>query len=282
MLSGQYKEGLEMAKKMILVDGSKCTGCKACSAACKEWNDLPTEKTSLVKSYQSMADFTPNTYTYVTFEEKYENNNMHWLMRKAQCFHCDDPSCLKACSSSAISKTDSGFVVIDQDKCIGCGYCAQFCPFHVPKIDKTTEKANKCTGCVGRVENGLEPACVKICQPGALSFGDYDTMLGIAQARLAEVKKKFPNANLYGQNGQSGTTYRYILLDTPAAYGLPENPSTDLTLYLWKDIIRPIGKIAIGGAAAAVVVGVAINALKGNYKKDSDQDQHPIKREEEM
>mgnify|MGYP000008498366 CR=1 FL=1 len=256
-----------MSEKIILVDTSKCTGCKACSAACKEWNQLPAVKTSLFKSYQTTRDFDANTYTYMTFEEKYENGQMLWLIRKAQCFHCAEAGCLKACSSDAISKTDTGFTIIDEDKCIGCGYCVTNCPFNVPRLDETTKKAKKCTGCWERVENGLEPACVAICQPGTLSFGDKEEMLQKAEKRLAELKGRYPKANIYGKDIVGGTHYLYILLDSPEAYGLPANPTVPFTLTLWKDIVRPLGAIACGGAAAAVLVGTLVNAVKGNYSK---------------
>lgn len=257
-----------MTKKMILVDTSICTGCKGCSAACKEWNDLPAEKTSLVKSYQSMVNFTPSTFTFISFDELYENGKMLWLMRKKQCFHCGDPSCMRACTSNAISKTEAGFVVIDHDKCIGCGYCTQFCPFDVPKVDKTVNKSYKCTGCVERIENDLAPACVTTCQPGALEFGDREALMAKAEKRLAELKEKYPKANIYGDEVMGGTSYVYILLEDPKKYGLPANPGTPLSLMLWKNVIKPIGVLGIGGAAAAVGVAVAINAAKGNYKKD--------------
>lgn len=260
-----------MTRKTVFIDTSKCTGCKACSVACKEWNELPAEKTQLVTSYQSQKDFTPNTWTYVTFIEKYENG-MQWLMRKAQCFHCADPACLKACSSNAIAKTDSGYVIINQDKCIGCGYCAENCPFGVPKVDSVQKKAYKCTGCVERVENNLKPACVQTCQPGALQYGDRDTLLAQAQKRLAEVQKTYSKAQLYGLQEMGGTTFVYLLLDRPETYGLPSNPAIPLSLTLWKDIVRPVGGIAVGGAAAAVVIGVLGNLLKGSYRENGNSE----------
>lgn len=256
-----------MTRKMVFVDTSKCTGCKACAVACKEWNELPAEKTKLVTSYQSQKDFTPKTWTYVTFIETYENQTMNFLMRKAQCFHCADPACLKACSSKAITRTETGYVIIDREKCIGCGYCSENCPFGVPKVDPVLKKSFKCTGCIDRVENNLKPACVHTCQPGALDFGEYDTLLGQAKKRLAEVQKTYPKAQLYGEKEMGGTTYLYLLLDNPEVYGLPANPTVPLSLTLWKDVIRPVGGIAVGGAAAAVVVGVFANFLKGAYSK---------------
>jgi formate dehydrogenase iron-sulfur subunit len=209
----------------------------------------------------------------MTFDEKYKDNKMLWLFRKSQCFHCGEPSCMKACSSKAISKTDFGFVVIDHNKCIGCGYCEQFCAFgSIPTVDKSIDKSFKCTGCVERVANNLAPSCVSTCQPGALDFGDADTMMAKAEQRLLKVKEKYPKANLYGDKLMGGTTYIYILLDSPQEYGLPVNPTTPLSLILWKDIIQPLGLLGVGGATAAVVVGVLAHTVKGDYKQDPFSD----------
>lgn len=266
-----------MSRKMVFVDTSKCTGCKGCTVACKEWNELPAEKTQLVTSYQSMKDFTPKTWTYITFTEKYENQKMNWYMRKAQCFHCAEPACLKSCSSNAISKTESGYVVINQELCIGCGYCVENCPFGVPKLDKTTKKAYKCTGCIDRVENGLTPSCVMTCQPGTLEFGERETLLAQAEKRLIEVQKTHPRARIYGETEMGGTTFVYLLLDAPEVYGLPTNPQIPLSLTLWKDVIRPVGGIAVGGAAAAVVVGVLGNLLRGGYREQAQDEKEEQK-----
>ncbi|MBP1759452.1 MAG: (4Fe-4S)-binding protein [Firmicutes bacterium] len=261
-----------MSKKMVLVDTSKCTGCKACTVACKEWNELPAEKTQLLTSYQTMKEFTPKTWTYTTFTEKYEYPKMNWYIRKAQCFHCAEPACLKSCSSNAISKTDSGYVVIEQELCIGCGYCVDNCPFGVPKLDNSRKKAYKCTGCIDRVENNLTPACVQTCQPGCLEYGERETLLPQAKKRLSEVQKTHPKARIYGETEMGGTTFVYLLLDAPEVYGLPINPTTPLSLTIWKDIVRPVGGIAVGGAAAAVFVGVFGNVLRGAYREQAQEE----------
>lgn len=255
-----------MTKKMVLVDTSLCTGCKACSVACKAWNELPAEETQLITSYQIHKDFSPKTWTYMTFTEKYEEQKMNWLTRKAQCFHCAEPWCAKACPKKAIYTTDSGYVEIDHELCVGCGYCSTNCPFHVPKVDEELHKSVKCTGCISRVENDLLPACVHTCGPGALSFGEREEMLDKAQKRLAEVQKTNPKAQLYGVKEMGGTTFVYLLMDSPEVYDLPVNPKMPLSLFLWKDIVHPVGKIAMGGAAAAVVVGVLANLVRGNYR----------------
>lgn len=253
-------------KKMVFVDTSLCTGCKACSVACKAWNDLPAEKTKLITSYQSQDKTTPTTWTYISMHEKYEEGKMYWLMFKHQCYHCAEPACMAACSSDAIHKTESGYTVIDHEKCIGCGYCVQNCPWSVPMVDETKHKSYKCTGCIDRVENGMKPACVSTCQPGALQFGERDEMLKIAKARLAEVQKTNPKANLYGENLMGGTTYIYLLQDKPEVYGVPANPTTPVSLTLWKSIIHPLGGVAVGGAVLGVAAGCFANFCLGNYR----------------
>ena len=255
-----------MTKKMVFVDTSRCTGCKACSVACKCWNELPAEKTKLITSYQSHGDFTPTTWTYMTFTEKYEDGKVNWLTRKAQCFHCAEPWCLKACPQKAIYQTETGFVEIDRNKCVGCGYCTTNCPYGVPKVDPDLKKSVKCYGCINRVESNLLPSCVHTCGPEALSFGDRDKMMVKAETRLAEIQKTNPKAQLYGKDEMGGTTFCYLLMDKPEAYGLPVNPKMPLSLFLWKDVIQPVGKLVMGAAAAAVLVGVGSNLLRGNYR----------------
>ena len=260
-------------RKMVFTDTSLCTGCKACSVACKAWNDLPAEKTDFVTSYQVQDKTTFNTWTYISFHEKFENGKMFWNMFKHQCYHCGDPACMKACSSDAIHKTESGYTLIDHDKCIGCGYCVANCPWGVPMVDPERGKSYKCTGCIDRVENGLLPACAHTCQPGAINFGEYNEMIKKARIRLAEVLEFYPKANLYGEKLMGGCNYVYLLLDEPEAYGLPKDPSMPWSLVLWKSIIHPLGGIAAGAAALAVVAGVASNAAMGNYsdKKHNEE-----------
>ncbi len=253
-------------KKMVFIDTSLCTGCKACSVACKVWNELPAEKTQLITSYQSQNETTPKTWTYVSFHEKYENEKMNFRMFKHQCFHCADPSCMKACPQKAIYQTESGYVLMDHDKCVGCGYCVANCPFGTPKVDEEKKKSFKCTGCIDRVENNLLPACVNTCQPGALHFGERDEMVALAKTRLAEVQETNPKAQLYGETEMGGTTYLYLLMDSPEFYGLPVNPTTPLSLTVWKDIVHPLGKYVWSAAAIAVVVGAVGNLLHGNYR----------------
>lgn len=258
-------------KMMVLYDASKCTGCQACSVACKSWNDLPAEKTTLITSYQSHKTHAPETWTYMSFRETYENKKNEWLFRKEQCFHCTDAACEKACNYNAISHNDKGFVVIDHEKCIGCGYCTTNCTFNVPRVNKTINKSQKCTGCDDRQAKGMKPACVQACQPRALVYGEKSTLVATANERVKQLKAQYPQANFYGGTQLSGLSYAAILLRDPAFYALPNNPSVPLSIGLWKMLVRPGGGLAIAGALAMVGLATFMN-YRGGSKDHHDKD----------
>lgn len=262
-----------MAERMsVLYDASKCTGCQACSVACKQWNELPAEKTSIQTSIQGHTDFTPKTWTFMSFRESFENKQMHWLFRKEQCLHCGEAACEKACPQHAISHTDRGFVVIDHNKCIGCGYCVTNCTFHVPRVDETTHKSYKCTGCPERVANGLKPACVATCQPEALVYGERKVILKMAEDRVKAILPKHPKANVYGATSLDGLNFTYVLLREPAYYSLPANPTVPVSVTAWKDLIRPLGGIAVAGAFLATAAGFFMTRVNDNQANKHDQD----------
>ena len=91
--------------------------------------------------------------------------------------HCLDPSCAAVCPAGAITKRESdGAVVVNHDRCIGCKYCFEACPFSVPKYNE--RGMYKCDFCI---ENGTypsqEPACVQGCPHDALHFGSIEDIL---------------------------------------------------------------------------------------------------------
>ena len=135
-----------------LIDVSKCIGCKACQAACLEWNDLKQEIGYTDGTYNNPTDLTPASWTVMRFTEYEHGDDLEWLIRKDGCMHCDDPGCLKACPApGAIVQYTNGIVDFVSENCIGCGYCVKGCPFNVPRISKVDRKAYKCTLCVDRV-----------------------------------------------------------------------------------------------------------------------------------
>ena len=148
-----------------LIDTTTCIGCKACEVACLEWNGYTFSETVFNNSYQTMPETAWNYWNLIKFNEhEREDGSLMLLMRKDQCMHCADPGCLAACpADGAIVQYTNGIVDFQQDHCIGCGYCVSGCPFNIPKFNPSTKKMFKCTLCADRVNQGLEPACIKAC-----------------------------------------------------------------------------------------------------------------------
>jgi Fe-S-cluster-containing dehydrogenase component len=113
-------------KLVRVIDTKRCMGCRSCIAACAVENHFTPDAPWNVMIEAEGGKF-PNVYrTFVTMN----------------CMHCENPPCKLACDgvkAFAISKNEWGIVLIDYDKCIGCGYCAAVCPYGVPQINQKVE-----------------------------------------------------------------------------------------------------------------------------------------------
>lgn len=252
--SPQMRNSLKVAK---LIDVSKCIGCKACQVACMQWNDLRDDVGSNVGVYDNPSDLTPASWTVMRFAEHEDlDGRFEWLIRKDGCMHCADPGCLKACPApGAIVQYSNGIVDFHQENCVGCGNCVTGCPFNIPRLSDKDNKAYKCTLCSDRVAVGLEPACVKTCPTGAITFGTKDDMVHSAQARITDLKSRgYATAGLYNPGGVGGTHVMYVLkhADRPGLYNdLAKDPSISPLVSLWKGAFKPLALLGIGLAAVA-------------------------------
>jgi Fe-S-cluster-containing dehydrogenase component len=160
-----------MAQYGWLVKLDKCIGCESCVVACKAENNTPPT----ISPLQFKNDVSPihTTYRWVVARESGTYPNVSKVFVTTSCNHCKDPACLAACpvSPKAITKRDAdGVVIIDQDLCIGCKYCIWACPYGAPQYNASSKKVEKCTFCLHRVTQGLQPACVTTCVGNALEF----------------------------------------------------------------------------------------------------------------
>ena len=268
-----------MTEIAMLHDVSKCTACRGCMVACKQWKNLPADMSPFEGNYQSHEDLSPSTYNLIKMKETYENGNFRWDFLKFQCMHCGIPACAKACPEEALVKQANGVVSFIEDRCVGCGYCETNCTFDVPRIDAVRKKSTKCNLCEDRIANGMVPSCAQTCTADAILFGTREEMTEIAKARVQVLKEQYPNAQLYGvdkNDGIGGTNMMYILTDRPSVFGLPENPKVSTSLTIWKDYAQPAGKFLFGAAAMVVAGALVNNAMIGKKNKgghDHEQNQ---------
>ena len=245
--------------KAILYDATKCTACRGCQAACKQWNELEAEETKNTGSYENPADLSWRTWLKMRFNEVESDGDLAWLFTRRACMHCTEAGCVKVCPTKAVFHHDLGFVAYDKDKCTGCGYCVEACPFDVPRLDgsRLTGKAkmNKCIFCIDRVTSGLEPACVKTCPPGALDFGERDAMVAKGQARVAELGG---DARLYGEEELDGLHVLYVVNHSLKDHKLPVNPEVSPSVTLWQDILQPVGYGVVGVVAGGLLLNYMV------------------------
>ncbi len=243
-----------MADRLAMyIDTSKCMACRGCQVACKQWNDLPGSETVNTGSYENPLSLAPNTWTRIKFREYDDAERFQWLFLKEGCMHCGQAACVDVCPTGALKYGPHGIITYERDLCNGCGYCTQFCPFGVPKLETANlltgaAKSSKCVFCQDRTTNGLKPACVKTCPAGALDWGDRDEMVARAKSRVEELKAErgYPKANVYGETELGGLGRIYVLTAPPSAYGLPETPGYPTMASIWQRVAQPLGEVAIG------------------------------------
>lgn len=268
----------EVAK---LIDVSKCIGCKACQAACVEWNDTHPAIEENRGVLDNPEDLTSEMFTLMRFTEweNDETGNLEFLIRKDGCMHCEDPGCLKACPApGAIVQYSNGIVDFVHENCIGCGYCIKGCPFDIPRYSKVDNRAYKCTLCSDRVAVGQGPACQKACPTQAIVFGTKDEMKEWAGRRIEDLKSRgFENAGLYDPPGVGGTHVMYVLhhADKPEIYaGLPKDPTISPVVEAWKGVSKYVG---FGFMGIAAVAGVVHHMLMGANRVTAEDEKNAEK-----
>jgi Fe-S-cluster-containing dehydrogenase component len=121
------------------------------------------------------------------------------------CNHCERPACKDACRSEAIYAREDGLVIIDPEKCKGCGSCARACVYEAIYFNEALKISQKCTGCAHLLDNGYDlPRCVEMCPTGCLAFGEEKTLesdiLGASRLKADEgFKPRVWYRNLPGQ-----------------------------------------------------------------------------------
>lgn len=253
----------------MIIDLDKCVGCHACAVACRaEW-EIPVQ-------------FARNWLRRLG-----PSNTPHGLAATyypGLCNHCEQPACVEVCPADPVNMTFkdagtgktktmevaatwkdpfNGTVQIDKKRCLGCGACADACPYGARYVnpdladDDSEGKADKCTYCMPRVAAGLQPACVQTCLAEARIFGDLDD----PNSEVSKYVKKGA-VGLTSKNVQIGPNTRYYgnkrdmaLLKTQTPQEMPEaNARRSMLAGIMKPVGRQVKNIGLAGLAGALVV----------------------------
>jgi len=250
----QEKKKTAVRRKVLLVDTSKCIGCRACQMACKEWHETDSEnmietETALVDGYEDPKDLSYKTWIRVQSIETVKDGRPGWLFKPALCLHCTNAACLNVCPQTRCIYKDpksGNSVVLNDARCIGCLYCVYACPFSIPRYNRKTKTVFKCTRCYDKVGAGEEwlPACVQACPSGALMFGDAEEVSAIANRRVESLKTSGKSeVCTYGERATylGGLGVVYILESTDAAlYDLPPSPYIPASISMWQGFWKPL------------------------------------------
>jgi Fe-S-cluster-containing dehydrogenase component len=152
-----------MNGKVIVIDETRCDGCMHCVAACLEAHGIGVEE--------------PNRAQIRVWRTE---EDLHVPLT---CHHCETPSCAQACPTKACRQDIEGQrVIIDDTECIGCRACNVACPFGHAHYDGVSRVSTKCDYCDG------EPECVKVCEPGAITYVYSDECSHPRRREVAKVE----------------------------------------------------------------------------------------------
>lgn len=259
----------------MLVDLTRCIGCRACMVACKQWNDLPAEKTAFFAGpgYQNPRDLSGDTYTLVRFHEiLVPGEELKWVFSRKQCFHCLEPGCVSACPVAALIKQPGGEVAYDSEKCMGCRYCILACPFEIPRFqwEKSLPLIRKCTLCSDR-EELAQPACCATCPTGAMKTGPRDEVIQEAWQRIKDRPSQYVN-HVYGEKEVGGTSLLYLSSVPFAELGFKTNLMERPVDYFSKMSMQAVPWVAAGALAAISLLHVVTRRVEAREEDEKNRE----------
>ena len=185
-----------MPRKCLVINIDRCTGCDSCIVSCKFENHLP-----LGTFYNRVMQVGP-TGTYPNIER---------YNLPVQCQQCTHARCVEVCPTGASYRdSESGIVLVNEAKCIGCQYCLYACPYGVRSFSEEDGVARKCTLCQHLTADGkADLGCVQNCPGGARVYGDLDDPDSAVSRELA----KYDDACIHTLGAPEGEEplTRYIL-----------------------------------------------------------------------
>lgn len=244
----------------FVIDVTRCIDCRACLVACSVENNVPMDHTRIWVHDQGIQGNWPNlSRVFVPYN----------------CMHCDHPPCTEVCVSGATYKDAvTGLVLVDQEACIGCGYCVEACPYGVRYIDQNRGVVDKCNACVQRLEVGIPPACVATCVGKSRMFGDLNDPTSEVSSALQNAKSVTKLDYEKGEIDTDPNIYYLNLTETEsilssdpfgqvAQASLPRDPHYTVSEEGWKKVAIPLMALAMGATFLAQAFFFTKQLLEG-------------------
>ncbi len=190
----------------VLVDTTRCVGCRSCEMACAEVHDLSVPDIADSSIFDRERATSVSQWTVVN---RYETKKGEVFVKR-QCMHCNQPGCVAACLVKAMEKRKEGPVTWSTN-CMGCRYCMPSCPFEIPKFEygSATPKIQKCNMCWDRLGKEEKPTCVANCPEKALLYGTRKELIEEAKRRIYQKPGEYV-PHIYGEHEVGGTGYLYL------------------------------------------------------------------------
>jgi len=245
-LQGRYYSALMPARPpgpgeqlAFEVELDRCSGCKACVAACHNLNGL--DEGESWRDVGLVIGGRPElpVLQHVT----------------SACHHCLDPACLNACPVDAYEKDPlTGVVRHLDDQCFGCQYCVLACPYDAPKFHACKGIVRKCDMCWDRLEVGEAPACVQACPHEAIRIRVVDKAQVIARTAREGFLSVAPDPGYTLPT----TNYRSSHLTLPADVQPADDHRLEPEHAHWPLVVMLVlTQLSVGGFAVELVAYVA-------------------------
>jgi len=249
----------------VLVDTTRCIGCRSCEVACGTENSMLVPDVVNDGALENIRQTDEKQWTVVN---RYDTSKGDVFVKR-QCMHCWQPACTAACLTNAMNKTDIGPVTWDGDKCMGCRFCMLSCPFEMPKFeyDSWNPKIQKCSMCYQRTSVGGIPACVEACPTDAIVFGHKRDLMEIARTRIYNHPDKYVH-KIYGEYEAGGTGWLYLAAVPFEELGFRTDLGTTPYPEFTKDFLYSVPLVLLG--APALLSGLSLMAGSDDDEEDSE------------
>lgn len=250
-----------MPQYRMLIDSDKCMNCGACVLGCQQRNTV--------------------SYGYFRNWVREAPSKRHASGKGYQpggCMQCDAPLCVDACPTMATWKGTDGVIIIDPERCIGCGACLAACPYDARYRDPVRGTADKCDYCASTRALGLPPACVQLCPTKARLFGDSGDPASPVSRALGG------NKLIYVESAASPTKPTLAYLGKTAPTDWPRaaaQPTPIAAMSVLSTGIRWLGGLALFGVVAMFfkqiilpsdTTGHDAQELENNGRKSNNQE----------